>query len=138
METNLATKPPSSSLKSPTDDTNAFAGRGRSERRPPFSNVVGVLRQLEQVHGGRHDSLDQHVVPAAECDRSLRADAAMLQHRLAIHEVLAALQALGVAIFLWTTKDRQTLESLGRDLRTASCQTWSRKITAWPGLEQSP
>jgi hypothetical protein len=27
-------------------------------------------------------------------------------------EVLAALGALGVAIFLWTAKDRQTLESL--------------------------
>jgi len=65
------------------------------------------------------------------------ADAAMLQHRLAIYEVLAALRALGLAIFLWTAKDRQTSESLGRDLRTARCQTWSRQITAWPGLEQS-
>ena len=27
-------------------------------------------------------------------------------------EVLAALRALGVAIFLWTAKDRQTLDSL--------------------------
>ncbi len=40
------------------------------------------------------------------------ADAAMLQHRLAIHEVLAGLRALGVAIFLWTARDPQTLESL--------------------------
>ncbi len=31
---------------------------------------------------------------------------------MAMPEVLAALRALGVAIFLWTAKDRQTLESL--------------------------
>ena len=39
-------------------------------------------------------------------------DAVMLQHRLVTQEVLDALRALGVAIFLWTAKDRQTLESL--------------------------
>ena len=138
METNLATKPPSSSLKSPTDDTNAFAGRGRSERRPPFSNVVGVLRQLSKfMVAGMTAWISMLSRP-----RSAIAACALMQLCSSTGSrsmrSWPPLQALGVAIFLWTTKDRQTLESLGRDLRTASCQTWSRKITAWPGLEQSP
>ncbi len=40
------------------------------------------------------------------------ADAAMLQHRLGSPEVLAALRAVGAAIFLWTAEDPQALESL--------------------------
>jgi len=52
--------------------TKTVMTAGRVGRRRLLSNVVSVLRQLEQVHGGRHDSLDQHVLPAARCDRSLR------------------------------------------------------------------
>ncbi len=57
---------------------------------------------------------------------------------MAMHDVLAVLPVLVVAIFLWTAKDRQTLESLWK----ISCETRSRNITVpslWQGtLQQSP
>jgi len=65
MELNLGAQLPSRSFNrrltirrlSPDDSKQA---------PPPFSNVVGEVRQLEQVHGGcRQDSLDQHVLPTA-------------------------------------------------------------------------
>jgi glycerophosphoryl diester phosphodiesterase len=40
------------------------------------------------------------------------ADAAMLHHRLGVGEVFGAMRALGVAVFLWTARDRETVESL--------------------------
>ena len=40
------------------------------------------------------------------------ADAAMLHHRLGVGEVFGAMRALGVAVFLWTARDRETFESL--------------------------
>ena len=40
------------------------------------------------------------------------ADAAMLHHRLGVREVVGAMRALGVAVFLWTARDGETFESL--------------------------
>ncbi len=39
--------------------------------------------------------------------------------------------------WMWTAEDAKRWSRFGRDLRRASCQTWSRNITAWPGLQQS-
>ena len=60
-----------------------------------------------QAAGGAADRIVESVAGCA-------ADAAMLQHRLGSTEVLAALRAVGVGIFLWTAEDRAALESLWR------------------------
>lgn len=87
--------------------TEPAAVAGLKDRYPRLAaglSLNGCATHLHRSSG----AADGIVAAVAACG----ADAAMLQHGLAVQDVLAALRALGVTIFLWTAKDSQTFESL--------------------------
>lgn len=77
------------------------------DRHPGLSAGLSLDVHAEPLE--RTDSVADAIVGAA---KACRADAVMLQHRLGDGSVVAAARARGVAVFLWTAKDRETHESL--------------------------